>query len=206
MEDLDMEFEYDAESQAEFYYDMFRENYGYLYELASQGDPESQYFFGLLGAVGEVGEARVPPEWCNFMNWFRLAAEQGYAKSQYELGERYLSGVDIELNLAEGIRWLRKSAEQEYDEAQFLLGECYDKGQGVPQDHNEAINWYTKAAEQGFAKAQCKLGDIYVHGIGVEVDYAEGIEWLQTAAEQRDAEAKYLMTKVRAFRKIIRKQ
>jgi TPR repeat protein len=191
-----MEFEYDAESHAEYAYDLFREEWSYLYELASQGDPESQYHLGLFGYVGECGEARIPPEWSDYTNWFRLAAEQGYAEAQCELGKEYLRGVDIKMNLGEGIRWLRKAADQDYDEAQCLLGECYDNGQGVPKDHQEAIKWYAKAAEQGFAKAQYKLGCIYINGDGVDVDYDEGIEWLQTAAEQHNEDAKRLLDQV----------
>jgi hypothetical protein len=183
----------------------FLGNFRDCYEMALEGDIESQYELSLLGMTGMLsdtlhdnGAQDVPLNWIgyNYNHWLRQSAEQDFAPAQCQLGENYLAGDGIEKNLDKGIKWLRKAAEQNYDEAQYLLGKCYDKGQGVPKDHQEAIKWYAKAAEQGLAKAQYKLGCIYINGDGVEVDYDEGIEWLQTAAEQHNEDAKRLLDQV----------
>ncbi|TAH01778.1 MAG: sel1 repeat family protein, partial [Sphingobacteriales bacterium] len=86
------------------------------------------------------------------------AAEQGYARAQYNLGLMYEEGIGVLQDKKEAISWYFKAAEQGVADAQYNLGIMYTKGEGVLQDKKEAVNWYRKAAEQGNAKAQYKLG------------------------------------------------
>ena len=55
------------------------------------------------------------------VKWHRLAAEQGYARGQYNLGSCYQHGSGIEYNLEEAIRWYRMAAEQGYTSAKRVL-------------------------------------------------------------------------------------
>ena len=101
-----------------------------------------------------------------------MAANQGYAKAQHELGEMYLyydhRGVKKDEN--EALRWFRMAANQGYAEAQCQLGHMYRLGEGVQEDESEAMRWYETAANQGYAEAQCQLGHMYSRGETVQKD------------------------------------
>jgi TPR repeat protein len=83
----------------------------------------------------------------------RLAAKQGDAVAQFNLGVAYDYGKDVPQDHAQAVNWYRKAAVQGLASAQYNLGLAYDYGEGVPQDHVQAVNWYRKAAEQGDASA-----------------------------------------------------
>ena len=87
----------------------------------------------------------VPEDAAEAVRWYRLAAEQGDATAQFNLGVMYANG--------EAVRWYRLAAEQGYAAAQFNLGVMYANGEGVPEDDAEAVRWYRLAAEQGYATA-----------------------------------------------------
>ena len=146
----------------------------------------------------------------------RLAAEQGDADAQYELGRRYNKGegvppdgqetvrwlqlaaeqghADAQLILGladaggEAARWYRLAAEQGNADAQLILGTMYANGEGVPQDYGEAARWYRLAAEQGNADAQLILGTMYAGGEGVPQDYVQSHKWLNLAASRTTPE------------------
>ena len=54
------------------------------------------------------------------VKWYRKAAEQGYAKAQYNLGVMYFKGEGV-ADDAEAVKWYRKSAEQGFAFAQRNL-------------------------------------------------------------------------------------
>tara|TARA_R110000765_G_scaffold324976_2_gene416497 strand:+ start:916 stop:1131 length:216 start_codon:yes stop_codon:yes gene_type:complete len=59
------------------------------------------------------------------VSWYRLAAEQGDADAQYNLGIMYDTGRGVPENDAEAVRWYRLAAEQGDANAQFNLGGMY---------------------------------------------------------------------------------
>ena len=103
-------------------------DYGFMYA----GDPESQ----VIAA-----------------QWFQLAAEQGYAKAQYELGCMYTSGQGVGINCIEALKWFKMAAEQKHVASQYELGLIYEDGQGVDRSYNEALKWFGKAKKQYHVKA-----------------------------------------------------
>ena len=137
------------------------------------------------------------------------AAEQGDAKSQYELAKAYLEGRNVQRSHAEAAKWFRKTADQGFAEAQDWLGAMYEAGLGVMLDYVEAAKWYRRAAEQGDASAQVNLGFMYQEGRNVPQstpplpgglqsilinpggvvlqDYSEAAKWYRRAAEQDNA-------------------
>lgn len=121
----------------------------------------------------------------------RVAAEQGSAAAQFNLGVLYENGDGVERDLAEALRWYRKAAEQNDADAQFNLGVCYFNGKGVERDEKEAVAWYRKAAEQGFAPAQFNLGVCYYSGNGVPKDETEAVGWYRKAAENGFSSAQF---------------
>ena len=80
--------------------------------------------------------------------WYRLAAEQGNAKAQYNLGWMYVNGEGV----AENYRKAIKSFSRSNAGAQYNLGLMYAKGYGVVADNREAVKWYRTAAKQGLCK------------------------------------------------------
>ncbi len=87
------------------------------------------------------------------VKWYRKAAEQGYAKAQYNLGSMYDMGLGVPQDYEEAVKWYRKAAEQGYAESQRRLGYAYERA----KDREEAAKWYQKAAEQGDYFAQLCL-------------------------------------------------
>ena len=61
------------------------------------------------------------------------AAEQGYAKAQFNLGLMYDSGRGVRQDYTKAVQWYRKAAEQGLADAQYNLGVAYVKGKGVRQ-------------------------------------------------------------------------
>jgi TPR repeat protein len=121
----------------------------------------------------------------------RVRAEQGDAKSQYDLGHMYLHGEGLPQDYGEALRWYDKAADQGEARAQYAIGYMHNHGEGVPQDSAEARRWYGKAADQGEARAQYAIGYMHYQGEGVPQDYAEALRWYRKAADQGEARAQY---------------
>ena len=149
---------------------------------AAYEDGEDDEDFGILGIEKDLEEA---------VKWYRKAAEQGYARAQYNLGHCYEYGKGVEKNEIETVKWYRKAAEQGYAVAQNGFGFCYDNGTGVEKNEVEAVKWYRKAAEQGYADAQYCLGGCYFIENGVKKNEVEAVKWFRKAAEQGNADAQY---------------
>jgi len=123
----------------------------------------------------------------------KAKAENGDAKTQYNLGLCYANGQGATQDYAEAVKWFHKAADQGNAYAQYNLGLCYGIGQGVTQDYTEAVKWYRKAADQGNAYAQFNLGVCYDRDQGVTQNYAEAVKWFRKAADQGDANAQYIL-------------
>jgi TPR repeat protein len=114
----------------------------------------------------------------------RLAAEQGEAGSQFDLGWKYAHGEGVKVDKAKAAQLFGQAAEQGHDEAQHELGLCYAHGEGVEMDVAKAARLSGQAAEQGHAEAQYELGTCYALGTGVEKDEAKAARLYGQAAEQ----------------------
>lgn len=75
-----------------------------------------------------------------------LAAEQGSAISQYNLGLCYGYGNGLYQDLSKSVEWIKKSANLGFAQAQEALGNMYRHGYGVNRDYEIAFKWYIKAA------------------------------------------------------------
>ena len=83
------------------------------------------------------------------VRWYRLSAEQGDARAQYNLGSMYLDGRGVAQDDAEAVRWYRLSAEQGDAQALYALGWAYLNGRGVAQDDAEAVRWVPPVRRAG---------------------------------------------------------
>ena len=131
----------------------------------------------------------VPENGVRAFAWYRLAAEQGNAMAQNNLGLMYEKGSGVPQDYVQAFVWYRRAAEQGNPMAQSNVGFMYERGVGVLKDYVQAVAWYRKAAEQGNATAQNYLGNMYSWGHGVPQDLAEAANWWRKAAGQGNADA-----------------
>ena len=113
----------------------------------------------------------------------KLAAEQGDAKAQLDLGFIYAQGSGVQQDYQKAREWYEKAAAQGLPEAQLNLGILYDQGLGVRQDYQKAREWYEKAAAQGLPEAQLNLGILYDQGLGVRKNLATAKDWFGKACD-----------------------
>lgn len=149
---------------------------------AEQGNASSQLFLG-MNYLEERGHGIVPDA-AEAFRWVRLAAEQGYAPAEEELGLMYGLGTGVAPDDAAAFKWAQRAAEAGQIGAQSLLGSYYSSGTGVKQDTALAVFWWRRAAEAGVAPAQSHLGMSYLRGVGVPKDEAMGLILEKRAAAQ----------------------
>ena len=152
---------------------------------------------GILSTTSSTDRLNHPQILLRNLLWYRLAADQGHAGAQSDLGIMYVDGRGVPQDDGEAVRWYRLAAEQGNLDAQSNLGGMYDMGRGVPQDYTEAVRWYRLAAEQGHAAAQSNLGLMYGGGKGVPQDYVEAHMWFNLAAAKSSGENRDLFVKYR---------
>jgi uncharacterized protein len=116
--------------------------------LAKAGSPEAQLNVGFMHRRGKEG---VPQDFKEAARWLKLAAEQGHAYAQDNLGGMYSLGQGVPQDYKEAVRWYRLAAEQGHAYSQQSLGGAYDIGQGVPQDYAQAHKWLNLAASRASA-------------------------------------------------------
>ena len=153
-------------------------------DFTLQDDAETLYNIGRRYYNGDG----VAQDYTKAIEWFRQAAEQGYAAAQSAIGICHYYGRGVTQDYAQAANWYRKAAEQGYAAAQYNLGHFYCDGEGV-KNYKRAVRWYRKAAEQGYAAAQSDLGLCYAKGIGVTIDDTQAVYWYRQAAEQGYAAA-----------------
>src|SRR5712692_8832088 len=84
-----------------------------LYRLATQRDAEAQHMLGFLYHFGvNYNGAKIPQDYKEAIRWYRLAADQGCADSQDQLGEMYISGKGSAQDYQEAAWGYRLAAEQ----------------------------------------------------------------------------------------------
>jgi TPR repeat protein len=136
------------------------------------------------GALQAADKAYAANDYTEALHWNRIAAAQGNALAQANLGRMYQSGQGVPPDLAEALRWFRLSAAQGNAPAQAEIGLAYVQGDVVTQDYVMAMQWFRLAAAQGSPIAQFRIGLLYANGHGVDRDPAGAREWISKAAAQ----------------------
>ena len=140
------------------------------------------------------------------VKWYRLAANQGLAEAQNNLGDMYRAGQGLTQDDAEAVKWYRLAADQGFAEAQdtrnvikaalvaiiLLLAapvaaqdlevgrDAYLRG-----DYVAALREFRPLAERGNVMAQISLGYMYDKGLGVAQDYTEAAKWYRMHSPTR---------------------
>ena len=102
----------------------------------------------------------VPQDDTRAVEWYRKAAEQGYAKAQNNLGWMYQRGQGVAKDEVEAANWYRKAADQGDVLAQQNMGYMYANGLGVSEDYVLACKWWLLAASAGNEDARKFLVDL----------------------------------------------
>tara|TARA_R100000306_G_C4270928_1_gene90124 strand:- start:110 stop:517 length:408 start_codon:yes stop_codon:yes gene_type:complete len=87
---------------------------------------------------------------------WKVLAEQGSDRAQFNLGVMYDEGEGVEQDYEEAANWYRKAAEHGHPEAQYNLAAMYYEGDGVEQDYEEALKWSLKSAKQGHRRLRIR--------------------------------------------------
>lgn len=98
-------------------------------------------------------------DYAEAMRWYRIAANEGYALGEANIGFLYAKGFGVQQDFKESVRWYLMAAEHGQVEAQHNLGLKYANGQGVAQDMAQARYWMEKSAAGGDAAAKQWLAD-----------------------------------------------
>ena len=80
---------------------------------------------------------------------YRMAAEQGRADAQFNLGRCHYNGDGVAKDKAETVKCYREAALQGDAYAQYRLSRCYFNGEGVAQDKVKAMVPFRAAAKHG---------------------------------------------------------
>lgn len=91
----------------------------------------------------------MPQDGAEAVRWYRLAADQGHAQAESDLGIAYALGRGVPRDYDAALRYFRLSAKQGYMPALTNLGLMYLRGQGIPADIVEARKWFVLAAAGG---------------------------------------------------------
>jgi hypothetical protein len=108
----------------------------------------SCYGHFVLGAAHVNGEGGVLRDYVQAVAHWRLAATQGLAAAQFNLGTMYSNGQGLPQDQAEAIRLYQLAAAQDYSLAQYALGYMLENGLGVAVDLPKAVHWYQSASLQ----------------------------------------------------------
>lgn len=141
-----------------------------------------------------TGGAGVPEDDAKAVRYFTLAADQGLAIAQSNLGTMYAKGTGTPKNDREAVRWFGLAAAQNSPEGQNNWGFMLAHGRGTAQDDREAVRLYRLADQQELAAASYNLGAMIRQSRGTQSDDRRAMfEAYQRAAEGGVVQAQYAL-------------
>ena len=150
-----------------------------LRPLAKEGDPNAQFFMGMLYDAGNGA----PQDQSIAASWYRKAAEQNHVGGQLYLGVLYYSGQGVQQDYKQAAHWLQKASDKGNDMAQFYLGSMFAEGNGVEKSTSKAIDLFTKASVQKNTRAMGMLATLLFSRNQNEQDLIDAYVWSHLAAE-----------------------
>ncbi|MBE0537915.1 MAG: sel1 repeat family protein [Phycisphaerae bacterium] len=117
---------------------------------------------------------------------YRVGAERGDPRVQFELGNLYLAGEIVEKDTARGVALIEAAAGAGFRDAIGQMADLYEKGEGVPQSAEKAGEWKKKAAQHGDGLAMLDIAERCIEGENGEPNYGEAVQWLHKAAMAGD--------------------
>lgn len=135
---------------------------------------------------------------------FQMAAVQGNAYAQYQLGRMCRNGIGTRVDPISSRQWYEKAYQgflamertMADDKLYYRLGSMNLKGTGTEVDLEQARFYFEKAVELGNADALYGLGKLYLKPGFPDFDPAKAIAYLEQAVEKGNAFAKYQLGKL----------
>ena len=119
--------------------------------------------------------------------FYKLAAKQGDADAEFNLGCCYRKGKGIKRNEEKAFKYLQRAADKGHKDAEVSLNLMVDtllEGKRAKKDQRKQIELLTFLTNKGNTEAQCKLAGFYAYGEFVEQDLAKAASLFKRAAEQ----------------------
>jgi len=132
-----------------------------------------------------------------FKRW-QAKAKTGDAFSQYSLGNAYLRGNEVSIDVNKAIQWFKEAAKQGHAKSEYKLGYLYYNGKGIKRNYKLAHDWFKKAAGRNYSPAQFYLGKMLAEGKGTEVDFEQAIAWLEKAKKNDYSPANGEINRIKA--------
>lgn len=139
---------------------------------------QSVAFAGFVDGV----QAEQRKDYVSARREYLVAAQDGNAKAQNNLGRLYRQGLGGPVDLGQALYWFTQAASLGQVNAQTSLADMFEKGDGVTVDYLKAAYWYQRAANAGFFIAQLSLGELFENGRGVPQDPVRALAWYRIAA------------------------
>jgi TPR repeat protein len=117
--------------------------------------------------------------------YFRLAADQGYAKAQYDYGVCLATGEGVSTNLKESIRFFKLSADQGLKETRHRYACCLRFGCGVLIHLTAVMKYYRLSVDQGSVHGQFSYAIVRLRHVESPHDCQEITRYLQLSAYGR---------------------
>jgi TPR repeat protein len=116
-------------------------------------------------------------------HWTKKAASTGYPAAQLALGELYILGHGIPMDLERGLGLVRAAYDLKVPEAEVVLAELYASGVGTPRSASEKpAALFMAAAHDNQPKAMLELQERYLSGYLSVRDQLEASRWLLNAS------------------------
>lgn len=161
--------------------DMIRAANAYL-KAARANHAEAQYNYGRFCQNGFT----FPKDEEMAVVWFQRSANQKNPNGMRELGNCYLLGKGVQIDVQKGLQLLEEAANLKDGEAAYLLGEYY-----INRNDQEAINWLSFAANLDHSLSQFTLAEFYEIGDAVSQNIEHAIHLYMKASDNGNAEASY---------------
>ena len=135
-----------------------------------------------------TGDQAAAVDWKRIVSLLRVAADQGIADAQYNLGLLYLDGQGVGKNATEAAALFVKAAQQGQADAALQYGVMVFLGEGVAKNPRIGAEWLLSAARQGNPIAQNRIARVLASGQGLPPDPIEAAKWhlLATKAGRAD--------------------
>jgi TPR repeat protein len=138
-------------------------------------------------ALARATVAEMRKDFADAARAYKVAADQGNAFGQNNLGVFYRDGRGVTKSTTEAARLFKLSADQGNADGQSLLGSLYYDNPGMPQSNTEAVRLAKLLADQGNPLGQNLLGLLYRDGRGVPQSDTEAARLLKLSADQGNA-------------------
>ncbi|NXC18291.1 DELE protein, partial [Corythaeola cristata] len=122
---------------------------------------------------------------------FKLAADRGYSKAQFNVGLCYEHGRGTEKDLEKAAFYYYQAASSCHPMAQYRYARhllCH-RPENEWHRHREAVTFLEQAAVAGITEAQAYLGVFYMRGL--QPKEKRGLKYLLLAAKNGDAQSRY---------------